>query len=131
MNISQRFNKYYHSLLGDVIHSGSIVEVNGSCWSASIDTKTSDIEKIKMFFKMTDVKYPKTHNLEKAKNVFGKNESLRLFRFFGVPLSIKEVTSVCLSDHIRFIDRVCYESGIILDSSDTHRMLKMIEQYEI
>jgi uncharacterized protein YqfB (UPF0267 family) len=130
MDISPNFNKYYHALLGDILSRRKTITIKNDEWSASAKTEELNTEQLKMFFKLIDIEYPKTSSLTGAKNVFGKNQSLHLFRFFGIPLSIKDVTQDHMSSHIRFIDRISYENNIILDSLETHRILQMVEEYE-
>lgn len=128
MSISLKFNKYFHAILAEVLRSGKKIYINTASFSASIDTSIANIEQLKMFFKMADVKYEKTTDPKKYKKVFWGDTDIELVRFFGIPISITKISNEDLSRHISWIEGVCIDNDIHLESSEWDRIIKMAER---
>ena len=128
MKISLQFNRYFHAILNDILHSGKTIKIDGGDFSATIDTNIVNLEQLKMFFKMTDVKYEKTTDVNKYKDVFKTLAGKSIVYFFGVPLSMTELDSSGLSRHLEWIEKECLKNGIFLESDDWDRLLQMAEK---
>jgi len=128
MKISPQFNRYFHAILNDILHSRKVIKVKGSEFSAAVDTNIASLEQLKMFFKMTDVKYRKTADASKYKNVFGTAANDDIVFFFGIPLSITELNNSELLRHVQWIQEVCAKNDLYIDSSQWDRLMLMAEK---
>ncbi len=127
MVISSQFNRYYHAMLGDILRSGKEIEVTNNDFYCKIYTKHATVEQLKMFFKLSDVEYVKTIDEKYKKNVFGL-QSDELYSFFGIPISIKELSSSNLSRHVRWISSICSENKINISSPEWDSFMRYIEE---
>ncbi len=84
-----------------------------------------------MFFKLTDVKYKKTHDITKIKKVFGKKEDFKLAKIFGIPESITNLTVSEMLSHVDWIEKVCAENNIEIHSSKWDSIISYLEEREI
>jgi len=129
MRISSQFNKFFHAHLNDILLSGKTITVSGGSFTASIDTKIATLEQLKMFFKMTDVKYKKISDLKKYKNVFKGTTCDNVVYFFGIPLSMTELSSSELVRHLEWIEHICYENKIETENDSWSRLMEMADKY--
>ncbi len=129
MIVSNKFNRFFHAILSEILKAEKDIEVTSilSYNYSKIHTKIATIEQLKMFFKMADDKYEKNSDIDSCKNVFTKKEGFELFRFFGVPVSTTLISSSELSRHIVWIKNICNENNIHIHDESWASILQHIE----
>jgi hypothetical protein len=105
-----KISKFYHAVINTIACSGEVLGVRGKEYSASIDTNVTNFDQIKMFIKMADIFYPKTSRRD-YKNVFGRYND-DIFKFFGNPKSIKDITKAEFIRHVEWLEFVCRDNNI-------------------
>ncbi len=122
--ISLAFNKKFHATLSDIINSEKKVRILRGGTVVEIDTKKIDLEGIKILFKTLDKNYPNHGKEKKIKTILSKTKIDKLYKLFGIPKSITEVTSSELSEHLMWIQAVCIDSKIKIHDDIWDALLK-------
>jgi len=122
-------NRYYHAILGEILKSNvEKIKYKNSVFSAEICIPKVNIYQLKFFFKLIDTDFKKTANTNIGKYIFQKEKHMQLIRFFGNPVSIKDLSDSELYKHIKFIIDVCKDNGITLKSNDSYDPIKSLEE---
>ncbi len=116
MEISSRFNKYFHALLSDILNSGENLFIENSLFNLTVFIDKNNIESLKTLFKFTDNNFPKDSN-SKTKGLSNSDSFYLASLYGGFPVSIKELTSEQLLNHVSFIDNICSKNNIVIKGS--------------
>jgi len=128
MKISSQFNKKYHAVLGEMCGVDKTLVVSVNNVVISITLKTATVSGLKYLLKFIDEAYPKTKDGKIRKDLSERN-ALILTKNLGFPLSMTEMDTVSMVNHLKWITLLASKNGIYIQDPEWDLLYKLGDEY--